>query len=214
MIGIGTGDDGRDDDMYNLFGDEWKYEGDDDFQELDDQDIIEQLKSGGFNGWAYNGDNSNEEDLSDEELVREYDDYGVYDDDNSNSGLEDKSNEGVPNFGGRLNTVLYSMTELGNAYLVEWPESLPMPPPGSTILDLGKNNTIAYGGYSNKDGIQILLESDFGIHSNWADPSENPQDKKLYPHLHVPGRSLEDLEGPTDQDLRGLEDGENMGDAA
>ncbi len=215
MIGIGTGDDGRDDDMYNLFGDEWKYEGDDDFQELDDQDIIEQLKSGGFNGWAYNGDNSNEEDLSDEELVREYDDYGVYNDDNSNSGLEDKSNEGIPNFGGRLNTILYSMTKLGDAYLVEWPESLPMPPPGSTVLDLGKNNTIAYGGYSNKDGIQILLESDFGIHSNWADPSENPHDKKLYPHLHVPGRSLDDLQGPTDQDLKGLDDGEGyMGDAA
>ena len=214
MVDIVTGDDGREDDPYNLFGDKWKYEGNDEFRELDDQDIIEQLKSGGFNGWVYNGDVSNEEDLSDEELVREYDDYGVYNDDNSNSGLEDKSNEGVPNFGGRLNTVLYSMTELGNAYLVEWPESLPMPPPGSTILDLGKNNTIAYGGYSNKDGIQILLESDFGIHSNWADPSENPHDKKLYPHLHVPGRSLEDLEGPTDQDLRGLEDGENMGDAA
>jgi hypothetical protein len=209
-----TGDDGREDDPYNLFGDKWKYEGNDEFRELDDQDIIEQLKSGGFNGWVYNGDVSNEEDLSDEELVREYDDYGVYDDDNSNSGLEDKSNEGVPNFGGRLNTVLYSMTELGNAYLVEWPESLPMPVPGSTVLDLGKNNTIAYGGYSNKNGVEILLQSEFGTHSNWADQNENPYDKKLFPHLHVPGRSLEDLEGPTDQDLRGLEDGENMEGAA
>ncbi|HJO14479.1 MAG TPA: hypothetical protein QGG70_00335, partial [Candidatus Pacearchaeota archaeon] len=141
-------------------------------------------------------------------LVREYDDYGVYDDDNSNSGLEDKSNEGVPNFGGRLNTVLYSMTELGNAYLVEWPESLPMPVPGSTVLDLGKNNTIAYGGYSNKNGVEILLESEFGPYSNWADLSENPR------NMYVPGRSLDDLKGPTDQDLKGLGDGENMEGAA
>ncbi len=198
MVGIGTGDDGRDDD----------------FEELDEQDILDQLRSEGFNGWVYNGDDFNEDDLSDEELSREYDDYGVYEDDNFNSGLEYKSNEGVPNFGGRLNTILYSMTELGNAHLVRWPTSLPMPVPGSTVLDLGKNNTAAYGGYSNKNGVEILLQSEFGTHSNWADPSENPYDKKLYPHLHVPGRSLDDLEGPTDQDLKGLEDGENMEGAA
>ena len=190
MVGIGTGDDGRDDDTYNLFGDEWRYEGDDDFEELDEQDILDKLRSEGFNGWVYNGDN------------------------NSNSGLEIKSNEGIPNFGGRLNTILYSMTELGKAHLVRWPASLPMPVPGSTVLDLGKNNTAAYGGYSNKNGVEILLQSEFGNHSNWADPSENPYDKKFYPHLHVPGRSLDDLQGPTDQDLKGLEGGENMGDAA
>ena len=199
MAGIGTGDDGRDDDMYDLFGDEWRYEGDDDFEELDEQDILDQLRSEGFNGWVYNGD-----EVSDEELSREYDDYGVYEDNNFNSGLEIKSNEGIPNFGGRLNTILYSMTELGNAETDI-----------KTFLnDLGKNNTAAYGGYSNKNGVEILLQSEFGTHSNWADSSENPYDKKLYPHLYVPGRSLDDLEGPTDQDLKGLEDGENMGDAA
>ena len=210
MGDIITGDDGRDDDMYDLFGDKWKYQGDDDFEELDEQDILDQLRSEGFNGWVYNGD-----EVSDEELSREYDDYGVYEDNNSNSGLEIKSNEGIPNFGGRLNTILYSMTELGKAHLVRWPASLPMPVPGSTVLDLGKNNTAAYGGYSNKNGVEILLQSEFGTHSNWADSSENPYDKKLYPHLHVPGRSLDDLEGPTDEDLKGLEDGEGyMGDAA
>jgi hypothetical protein len=83
-----------------------------------------------------------------------------------------------------------------------------MPVPGSTVLDLGKNNTIAYGGYSNKNGVEILLESEFGPYSNWADLSENPR------NMYVPGRSLDDLKGPTDQDLKGLGDGENMEGAA
>jgi len=128
-------------------------------------------------------------------------------------GDNDASEERPSPFGGRLRNVLYSMEDLEafSPYLVQWPDNLPMPVPGSTILDLGKGKeTTAYGGFSNSGGIEVLLTSEFSGHSNWAARSENPAN---YFHLDGSHKDYDPTQGDhvelADEDyISGMDDSE------
>mgnify|MGYP001617521346 FL=1 len=105
----------------------------------------------------------------------------------------------------RIRMVLYSYPSdiEDEPHLTQWPKSFPMPRPWFKILDFGNKEIIAIGKDNNKDCLDVLVKSEFSEAYHWIEQNENPKNLDLYPHLNEQKdiSYLDDLDGPTDEDL-------------